>query len=418
MSIKITCPECNHEFNAESAMAHDLEHQIKSDLQKEYSNKLIGLKNREDEISNQKEAIEKLKQDQDKIVKEEISKQKKRLKTEIEAEVKKESESGVKDLLEKISKQSDQMSELRKTNLTFQQQVMDLKKREEDLALEIQQKVLDKTNKIKEETQKEEQEKHMLDLRQRDELVNTLKDKIEDMKRKADQGSMQSQGEILELEVERILSTLYPLDRIEEIKKGTNGADCLQHVVGQNGQVAGIVAFETKRTKSFSDKWIEKLKGDMRNHKADIGVIVTETMPEGMKTFGINDGVWICSFKEVEGLSRVLRQTIIKVAHVQIANEGKGEKMEVLYKFLTSEEFKQQMEAIVRGFTNMKGALESEKRSMKRIWKQREKELEMIIDGASEMYGSIRGIAGNSISQIKELELDGQLDTLDALDFE
>ena len=241
------------------------------------------------------------------------------------------------------------------------------------MELEVKEKLLKEKNKIKEEVQKTEQQKHYLELKQRDELVNTLKGQLDDMKRKAEQGSMQSQGEILELEIERLLQAAFPLDEIIEVKKGVNGADCMQIVKNQTGKQAGIIAFESKRTKTFSEQWITKLKGDMRLHKAEEGVIVTEVMPNDMKAFGKRDGIWICRFEEVEALTHVLRYTMLRVNNIKISNEGKGEKMQVLYDYLISNEFKQQMEAIVNGYVNMRNQIDTEKRSMKRQWKEREK---------------------------------------------
>jgi hypothetical protein len=225
------------------------------------------------------------------------------------------------------------------------------------------------------------------------------------MKRKAEQGSMQSQGEILELEIERLLQDAFPLDEIEEIKKGANGADCIQIVKNQYGKKAGIIAFESKRTKSFSEQWIEKLKGDMRLHKAEEGVLVTEVMPKDMNSFGKKDGIWICSFEEVEALTHALRHTMLRIDEIKVSNEGRGEKMQVLYQYLTGSEFRQQMEAIVNGYVNMRNQIDTEKRSMKRQWKEREKQLDIIIDGATDMYGSIKGIAGNAIQSVAALEL-------------
>lgn len=409
MSTKINCPECHHEFNVEHALSNELEKNIRQKINTEVAqrNKLIEVKEQNIELELKK--IQNEKNSLNEIVNQKVEAEKLKFRNSVELEVKKENEESLKVLMDKLSNQADEIAKIRKEKISFEEQVQSLKKKEEQMELEIKEKVFAETKRIASETKKEEEEKYLLSIKEKDELVNTLKNQIADLKRKAEQGSMQSQGEILELEVERLLESSYPLDSIEEIKKGANGADCVQNVTSNFGHVAGRIAFETKRTKSFSNSWIEKLKVDMRTHKADIGVIVTETMPNDMPKFGIKDGIWICKFSEVEGLSRVLRHSILKVAEVKEANEDRGEKMQVLYSYLISEEFKQQMEAIVRGFVNMKGALESEKRSMKRIWKQREKELELIIDGATEMHGSIRAIAGNSIAPIKELELDNNL---------
>jgi hypothetical protein len=409
MSTKINCPECHHEFNVEHALSNELEKNIRQKINAEVAQKNKLIEAKEQNIQLELKKIEDEKNSLNDLVKQKVEAEKIKFRNSVELEVKKENEESLKVLMDKLSTQADELAKIRKEKISFEEQVQSLKKKEEQMELEIKEKVLAETKRIASETKKEEEEKYLLSIKEKDELVNTLKNQIADLKRKAEQGSMQSQGEILELEVERLLNSIYPQDNIEEIKKGANGADCVQTVINSLGQISGRIAYETKRTKSFSNTWIEKLRADMRTHRADIGVIVTEVMPDDMKQFGLKDGVWICKFSEVEGLSRVLRQMILKVSEVHEANEGREEKMQVLYSYLISEEFKQQMEAIVRGFVNMKNALESEKRSMKRIWKQREKELELIIDGATEMHGSIRAIAGNSIAPIKELELDNNL---------
>ena len=201
----------------------------------------------------------------------------------------------------------------------------------------------------------------------------------------------------------------FPYDTINEVPKGTSGADCIQEVVNSHLKVVGAIAYETKRTKTFSNGWIDKLKTDMRSHKAQIGIIVTETMPKDMDVFGERDGVWICKFSEIEALSKVLRHGLLQVSQMQIASENSDEKMKLLYDYLISSDFKQQMDAVVNGYTNMKSGIDKERKAMKKIWSQREKELELVIDGAIGMYGSIKAIAGSSVGKIEGLEFDDDL---------
>jgi len=195
------------------------------------------------------------------------------------------------------------------------------------------------------------------------------------------------------------------LDSIEEIKKGARGGDCIQVVNTRSRQNCGKIYYESKRTKDFQPSWTEKFKADMREKGADIGVLVTEAMPSDLERMGIKDGVWICSYEEFKGLCAVLRESVIQLSLAVASQEGKGDKMHMLYDFLTSNTFKMQVEAIVEGFSQMKADLESEKRSMQRIWKQREKQIEKVITNTIDMYGSIKGIAGNAIQPVKALEL-------------
>ena len=218
---------------------------------------------------------------------------------------------------------------------------------------------------------------------------------------------------VMRLESDENTKEKYPFDTIDEVKKGARGADCMQIVHTRESQNCGKIYYESKRTKDFQKSWIEKFKADMREKGADIGVLVTDVMPSDMQRMGLYEGIWICSFEEFKGISAVLREQIIKIHHAMKSQENKTDKMSLLYGFLTSNEFKMQIEAIVEAFTTMQSDLDSEKRSMQRIWKQREKQIEKVLDNTINMYGSIRGIAGNAIGNIKALELGYSGDVID-----
>ena len=224
---------------------------------------------------------------------------------------------------------------------------------------------------------------------------------------------MQLQGEVQELAIEEWLKEKYPFDTIDEVKKGARGADCMQIVHTRESQNCGKIYYESKRTKDFQKSWIEKFKADMREKGADIGVLVTDVMPNDFKRMGLLDGIWICTFEEFKGLSAVLREQMIKIHHAMKSQENKTDKMSLLYGYLTSNEFKMQLEAIVESFTTMQSDLDTEKRSMQRIWKQREKQIEKVLDNTINMYGSIRGIAGNAIGNIRALELPNSSEILE-----
>src|SRR5690606_8721514 len=225
------------------------------------------------------------------------------------------------------------------------------------------------------------------------ELEKKLKDQIdltEQMKRKQEQGSMQLQGEIQELAIEEWLITQFPLDTIEEIKKGANGADCLQVINTRSKQNCGTIYYESKRTKNCSNTWIEKFKNDIREKNANIGVLVTEVLPSDMDRMGLKDGIWICSYEEFKGLCAVLRESIINISNTLVSQENKGDKMVMLYDFLTSNEFRLQIEGIVEGFTQMKTDLNKEKTAMINMWTKREKQIDKVINNTVSMHGSIK----------------------------
>ncbi|HEV7621420.1 MAG TPA: DUF2130 domain-containing protein, partial [Flavisolibacter sp.] len=207
-----------------------------------------------------------------------------------------------------------------------------------------------------------------------------------------------------ELLLEELLRDHFPYDTIGEVGKGVEGADCIQIVRNNIGIDCGKIIFESKRTKSFNNAWIDKLKTDMRNKKADVAILVTQVYPKEMGCFGERDGVWICSFSEVIALTHALRHTIMRIAETKKAEENKGEKMQMLYSYLTGIEFRQQIETIVEGFLAMKNSLSKERIQMEKIWKEREKQLEKVLLSTSGLYGSIKGIAGSSIRNIPLLE--------------
>ena len=227
------------------------------------------------------------------------------------------------------------------------------------------------------------------------------------MQRKQELGSMQLQGEVQELAIEEWLAAQFPLDTIDEIKKGARGGDCIQIVNTRTRQNCGTIYYESKRTKDFQPSWIEKFKADIRERGAHIGVLVTEVMPSEMDRMGLKDGVWICNYEEFKGLCAVLRESIIQISTAVGSQENRGDKIHMLYDYLTGNTFRMQVEAIVEGFSQMKTDLESEKRSMQRIWKQRDKQIEKVMINTVEMHGSIKGIAGNAVQSVKALELPG-----------
>ncbi len=341
----------------------------------------------------QEQLEEKLKQER-KIIEE-------RIKTRLTEEQSEQLQILQKELIEK----SEQVKELNRTKAEIERLKREKEEAKEAAEAEAQKKVNEIVTSEREKIRKAEEEKNELRFRELQKQLEDQKKLTEEMKRKQEQGSMQLQGEVQELAIEEWLMAQFPLDTIEEIKKGARGGDCIQVVHTRNRQNCGKIYYESKRTKDFHSGWIEKFKADMRDKAADVGVLVTETMPAGFERMGIIDGVWVCSFDEFKSLCAVLRESVIQLSNAISSQENKGDKMHMLYDYLTSNTFRMQVEAIVEGFSSLKIALESEKRSMQRIWKEREKQIEKVITNTIDMYGSIKGIAGKAIQEVKALEL-------------
>lgn len=412
----IKCPNCGTQIDVNEILYHQLENEFKqknlnekkkfdeeiAQKRVEYKQALDLLKQKEEDIKEQKEKFD---EELKKATKELLKQEKQKLQIELKKELEEEQSESIALLKKELDEKSNQVKELN----TAKAQIERLKRDNEEMESAIMAKAqltLNEQLKIeKEKIQKTVDEQNELKLKQKEEQLEQLKKQLQEAQRKAEQGSQQLQGEIQELAIEEYLSDKYPFDVIEEIKKGVRGGDCIQTVHTREIQNCGKIYYESKRTKDFQRTWIEKFKADMRDKGADIGVLVTEVLPKEFDRMGLIDGVWICTFEEFKGLSSVLRESIIKINQAKKSEENKTDKMSLLYSYLTSTEFKMQIEAIVEGFTQMQSDLDSEKRSMQRIWKQREKQIEKVLDNTIGMYGSIKGIAGNSIGNVNALEL-------------
>ncbi|QEM14360.1 DUF2130 domain-containing protein [Mucilaginibacter rubeus] len=301
----------------------------------------------------------------------------------------------------------EKLKQARQKELEFLQRESQLKQKEEEMELAVQRKLQEQRNELTEQIRKQEAERHNIKDTEYQLKVKELEKQLEDqkkladeMKRKAEQGSMQLQGEVQELILEEALRNYFPFDIISEVGKGVRGADCVQTVRNQFGQECGKIIYESKRTNAFSMDWIEKLKKDMRSMGVDVAVIVTQCYPKGMDCFGERDGVWICSFDEVKAVSYILRDGVMKLSNLAKSQDNKGDKMHLLYDYLTSSEFSEQWKAIREGYMSMRQSIQRERDAMEKLWKAREKQLDKVLLSAAHIRGSIEGIAGNDTIQL------------------
>ncbi len=407
---QINCPNCGTAIDVNDILAHQLEEQIKQKYQAQLSVQRDEFSKKQRDLLADKEAFEAKKLRENELFQEKVDVKIKQEKALIEQKLKQQLVLEQQDQFQLLQKELNEKSEqIKELNLT-KAEIEKLKREKSELKEAIEAESQLKLNQLileeKEKIRKIEEDKNELRVK---ELLKQLEDQkklTEEMKRKQEQGSMQLQGEVQELAIEEWLSAQFPLDTIDEIKKGARGGDCIQTVHTRQQQNCGTIYYESKRTKDFQPSWIEKFKADIREKSADIGVLVTDVLPSDMARMGLKDGIWICTFEEFKGLCTVLRETLIRLNTSLVSQENKGDKMHLLYDFLTSNTFRMQVEAIVEGFSQMKADLETEKRSMQRIWKQREKQIEKVIVNTIDMYGSVRGIAGNAVQAVKALELE------------
>lgn len=332
--------------------------------------------------------------------------EKRRLSKEIKAELNEQNSAALKLLNDELEQKSAQLKELNKTKAELES----LKRAKDELASQLQARANAELNKqlnIERERLKQSLSAEFeLNIKQYELQLSQLRDQLSAAQQKALSSSQQLVGESQEILIQEYLKASFVLDEIEPIKQGARGADCIQIVHTNSLQNCGKIYFESKRTKEFSPAWVEKLKADMRQIGADIGVIVTQALPKEIERVGVINGVWICGFSEFKWLSFVLRDSLIKLHIAKKQDENKSDKMALLYSYLTSKEFGMQIESILESFSAMQSELESEKRAMARIWKQREKQIQNVLSSTIDMYGALRGIAGASIAKVKALELE------------
>lgn len=408
---KINCPNCGTSIDVQDIISHQLEEEIKQKYQAQLVEEKKKYESEFEVLNKAKENFEKRKKHENQLFQERLEKQlradKKELEENLSKKMKREQADQFDSMQKELNEKSEKLKELNRSKAEIEKLKRENAEVKEAVEAEAQKRLNQQLQTEKEKIKKAEEDKNELRFKELQMKLDDQKKLTEEMKRKQDQGSMQMQGEVLELAIEEYLESTFPLDSIDEIKKGARGADCVQVVNSRTRINCGKIYYESKRTKEFQPSWIEKFKADMREKNADIGVLVTEALPKGVERMTNRDGIWICTFDEFKGLSTVLRESVIRVSAALVTRENKGDKMSFLYDFLTSNEFRLQIEGIVEGFTTMKNDLESEKRAMQRIWKTRDKQLEKVLSNTTNMYGSIKGIAGNAIGNIDALELGG-----------
>ena len=394
-NYNVTCPKCQHNFEPTDAIREEVEKELRgkmTDWQKKKEEETTALL-AEQKITIENELAEKLKK-----------------------EVGTQYEQKIKAMQQNESAMSKQVKDFQEKELEFLKQVQVIQAKEAELELELQRKLVKERESLKAQIQKEETERgslkdqeYQLKVKELEKQLDDQRKLAEEMKRKAEQGSMQMQGEVQELLLEELLKTSFPFDQISEVGKGVRGADCIQLVRNSLGQEAGKIIYESKRTKDFNQEWIDKLKADMRSQGADIAVIVTQTFPKELDRFGEKDGVYICSFQEVKSVALLLRNAILKIHDTKKSQVNKGDKMSFLYDYLTSNEFSEQWKAVGEGFRQMRSSIQKERDAMEKLWKAREKQLEKVLLNAMHIKGSIEGIAGADAIHLDLLEDDTTL---------
>ena len=405
-AIPVTCPSCGHEFPLSGAVLGSLRDDVRKELAADATKREQAVEKKLSEIRDREEKLLKQSIDLDTEVQKQLGL---RLK-ETEGRARKQAEDSLalkmQDLQAQLNEKSGALKTAQEQELALLRDKRRLQEEREAFAVEMARKLDAERATLRQQLGEQFDEQNRLKLAEREKVIEDLRLQMEALQRKASQGSQQTQGEVLELDFTARLTTTFPADKIEEVSKGVRGGDVSQQVISPTGRGCGMILYETKRTKNWADAWVPKLKEDMRNAKAELGVIVTETLPEGVKRFGLVDGVWVSDYASALPLATSLRWSLLQLTVAKLNQDGAREKTAILYAYLTGAEFRQRVEGVIEAFSTMKEDLEAEKRALTKHWAKREKQLSQVVENMAAMYGDIQGISGNALQQIEALSLE------------
>jgi hypothetical protein len=413
----VFCPQCKSEIKLTESLAAPLLESVRRDYEQRLSRKDAEIAKREKFLNERAESVEKAKQNLDQEIDQKLRSERARIVAEEEKKAKLAIADDLEQKIKEISSLHDVLKERDKklgeaqqaqAELLRKQRELDDAKRELDLTIEkrVQASLVLEREKAKREAEEELKLKVM----EKDQTITAMQRQIEELKRRAEQGSQQLQGEVQELQLESLLKAKFPLDTIHPVPKGDFGGDVLQRVIGPLNQICGTILWESKRTKNWSDGWLPKLRDDQRAAKADIAVILSHALPKEVETFGFLDGVWVADPRVALPVALSLRQSLIEVSAARQATQGQQTKMEMVYSYLTGPRFRQRVQALVEAFSSMKEDLDREKKTITRQWAKREEQIDRVMQATVGMYGDLQGIAGKTLQEIEGLEFQGMLD--------
>jgi hypothetical protein len=384
MADSVLCPYCGKKVPLTKALKGEIE----DSLRKEFD---ATLRRREKELAEQFAS--------------DLEANTRRIQRDARNSAEKQLSAELKDLKDQLKQQDAELAEAKRQELIFRRKERDLEKKRAELELTVEKKIEAGRSKIESEVARRMAEERRLKEAEKERQLAELRRQIEDLKRKAEQGSQQTQGEAAELEMERLLRDLFPLDEIRPISQGVRGADLCQSVVENGAGRCGSILWEFKNTKTWSDGWLPKLRDDQRAAHADIAVIVSSVLPKEVRHFSLIDNVWVSDYQSATGLACALRINLVQLARARRAAVGKTEKLEILYRYLSGVEFRQRVEAIVESFAAMQHDLDQEKRAAEKNWAKRAKQIERVTNNIAGMYGDMQGIVGAALPPIGVLEL-------------
>jgi len=402
----VRCPHCNTTFELTDALTRELKERLQRDLHADLEQREANLRQRQEEARQQSHHLDQARHE----LETEVSRRTQERLGEVEAKARTEAEQALevtlRDLSATLSRKDEDLQASKALELELRRKQRDLETSVLDAELRIQRTLAEERARIRDEAEARTQEAHRLKDLEKDKLIHDLKSALDEMKRKADQGSMETQGEVLELDFEHRLRRMFHLDTIEPVPRGVRGADLVQTVRNLVGTECGSILWEVKNTKAWSNGWVAKLKDDMAETRTSLAILVTVALPAGLERFGQIDGVWVTDPPSALPLAAALRQQLLELERERKASTGKAVKVEMLYSYLAGNEFKGRVEGIVEAFTTLQDQLQRERRAMEKNWKEREKQIERVIRNTVGLYGDMQGIIGGQIPTIDALELE------------
>ena len=412
----ITCPNCKTEIRLTESLAAPLIAATRQQFERQLAQKdediarrEQGLRDKERQIVEAKRTLDEqvadqvaaqLKAERARVVAEESKKAKQAAATELEGKARELAE-----LQEVLKSRDAKLAEAQKAQAELIKKQRELDDAKRELELTVEKRVQDGLTEIRSQAKREAEDEQKLKVMEKEQTIAAMQKQIEDLKRRAEQGSQQLQGEVQELELESLLRAKFPFDSIDPVPKGEFGGDVLHRVVSQSGQPCGTMLWEFKRTKNWSDAWLAKLRDDQRTAKAEVAILVSQALPKGVETFEVVDGVWVTHPRAALPVATILRHTLLQVSMARQVSEGQQTKTEMVYQYLTGPRFRQRVEAIVEAFSSMQEDLDKERKAIMKQWAKREEQIERVMGATVGMYGDLQGIAGKSLQEIEGLSL-------------
>jgi hypothetical protein len=411
----ITCPNCKTEIKLTESLAAPLIEATRQQFEQQLAEKdrevavrEQGLRDREKQLADARRSLdtqvadqvaEQLQAERARVVAEETKKARLASAAELDAKARELGE-----LNEVLKARDEKLAEAQNAQAELIRKQRELDDARRELELTVEKRVQDGLTEVRAHAKKEAEDEQKLKVMEKEHTIVAMQKQIEDLKRRAEQGSQQLQGEVQELELENLLRARFPFDTIEPVPKGEFGGDALQRMTSASGQTCGTILWEFKRTKNWSDGWLTKLREDQRTAKAEVAVLVSQALPKGVESFDVIDGVWVTSPRAALPVATVLRHSLQQVSMARAVSEGQQTKTEMVYQYLTGPRFRHRVEAIVEAFSSMQEDLDRERKVIMKQWAKREEQIERVMGATVGMYGDLQGIAGKSLQEIEGLD--------------